>query len=99
MIFCVSGFLDMLTKAQCYRVDDQRGLLTKDQLEIPQFLQLPSGQGQDTEPNEPSTSNSSTADSKEEDVKEDKTSLASSSTGAAEETPDSAGKDLRETAV
>lgn len=92
----------MLSRAQCYRVDDQRGLLTKDQLEVPLFLQLPSDQGQDTEPNEPSTSSSSAADSKEEDVKEDKTSLTSSSAGAAEETPDSAEsepKDLRETTV
>uniref|UniRef100_A0A3B4AXD6 RBD domain-containing protein n=1 Tax=Periophthalmus magnuspinnatus TaxID=409849 RepID=A0A3B4AXD6_9GOBI len=32
-------FLDMLTRAQCCRVDDQRGLLTKEQLEVPLFLQ------------------------------------------------------------
>ncbi|KAI3351802.1 hypothetical protein L3Q82_020636, partial [Scortum barcoo] len=73
----MDGFLDMLTRAQCSRVDDQRGLLTKDQLEIPSFLQLPSDQGQDSEPNEPSTSSSSTADSKEEKVKEDKASSTS----------------------
>ncbi|XP_044061358.1 regulator of G-protein signaling 14 isoform X3 [Siniperca chuatsi] len=95
-------FLDMLTRAQCSRVDDQRGLLTKDQLEVPLFLQLPSDQGQDTEPNEPSTTGSSNADYKEKDVKEDKTSLTSSSAGTVEETPDAAEsepKDLRETAV
>ncbi|KAJ0002496.1 hypothetical protein NQD34_007645, partial [Periophthalmus magnuspinnatus] len=34
-----TGFLDMLTRAQCCRVDDQRGLLTKEQLEVPLFLQ------------------------------------------------------------
>uniref|UniRef100_A0A3B5KVV7 Regulator of G protein signaling 14a n=1 Tax=Xiphophorus couchianus TaxID=32473 RepID=A0A3B5KVV7_9TELE len=43
------GFLDMLTRAQCCRVDDQRGLLTKEQLEIPSFLQLSSDQGQNTD--------------------------------------------------
>uniref|UniRef100_H3D9Q7 Regulator of G protein signaling 14a n=1 Tax=Tetraodon nigroviridis TaxID=99883 RepID=H3D9Q7_TETNG len=36
----LAGFLDMLTRAQCCRVDDQRGLLTKEQLEVPLFLQL-----------------------------------------------------------
>ncbi|XP_055080975.1 regulator of G-protein signaling 14-like isoform X2 [Periophthalmus magnuspinnatus] len=35
----MDGFLDMLTRAQCCRVDDQRGLLTKEQLEVPLFLQ------------------------------------------------------------
>ncbi|XP_051275551.1 regulator of G-protein signaling 14 isoform X3 [Dicentrarchus labrax] len=92
----MDGFLDMLTRAQCCRVDDQRGLLTKEQLEIPLFLQ----QGQDTEPDKPSTTSSSTADSKED--KEDKTSLTPSSAGAVEKTSDSAQcepKDLRETAV
>uniref|UniRef100_A0A3B4WKV4 Regulator of G protein signaling 14a n=1 Tax=Seriola lalandi dorsalis TaxID=1841481 RepID=A0A3B4WKV4_SERLL len=43
------GFLDMLTRAQCCRVDDQRGLLTKEQLEIPDFLQVSADQGQDTQ--------------------------------------------------
>ncbi|XP_023251833.1 regulator of G-protein signaling 14 isoform X2 [Seriola lalandi dorsalis] len=96
----MDGFLDMLTRAQCCRVDDQRGLLTKEQLEIPDFLQVSADQGQDTQPEGPSTSSSSTAESKEK--LEDKTSLPSSSAGAAGGTPDSAGsesKDLRETAV
>ncbi|XP_072295487.1 regulator of G-protein signaling 14 isoform X2 [Eucyclogobius newberryi] len=35
----MDGLLDMLTRAQCCRVDDQRGLLTKEQLEVPLFLQ------------------------------------------------------------
>lgn len=92
----------MLTRAQCCRVDDQRGLLTKEQLQIPLFLQQSQDQGQATEPEEPSTTSSSTADSKEDNVKEDKTPLTSSSAGAAEKTSDSAEskpKDLRETAV
>ncbi|XP_029297984.1 regulator of G-protein signaling 14 isoform X2 [Cottoperca gobio] len=88
----MDGFLDMLTRAQCCRVDDQRGLLTKDQLEVPLFLKLASDQGQETKPDQPSTTSSSTADSKE----------TSSSAGAAKETPDSAkseAKDLKETSV
>lgn len=31
----------MLTRVQCSRADDQRGLLTKEQLELPLFLQIP----------------------------------------------------------
>ncbi|XP_031713938.1 regulator of G-protein signaling 14 isoform X2 [Anarrhichthys ocellatus] len=88
----MEGLLDMLTRAQCSRVDDQRGLLTKEQLEVPLFLKLASDQGRDTKPEEPSTTSSPTADSKE----------ASSSAGAAQETADSAeseAKDVRETAV
>ncbi|XP_069027944.1 regulator of G-protein signaling 14 [Embiotoca jacksoni] len=92
----MDGLLDMLTRAQCSRVDDQRGLLTKEQLEVPTFLQLPSDQGQDID--QPgTTSSSSTADSKAE---LDTTSLTSA--GAAEKNPDSTesqSKDVRETAV
>nr|XP_020478237.1 regulator of G-protein signaling 14 isoform X2 [Monopterus albus] len=64
-----AGFLDMLTRAQCCRVDDQRGLLTKEQLELPLFLQLPSDQGQETQPDETSTAISSTAESKDSEDK------------------------------
>ncbi|KAM6952193.1 regulator of G-protein signaling 14 [Lycodopsis pacificus] len=86
----MEGLLDMLTRAQCSRVDDQRGLLTKEQLEVPLFLTLASDQRRDTKPEEPSTTSSPTADSKE----------ASSSAGAAQETADSAeAKDVKETAV
>lgn len=88
----------MLTKAQCCRVDDQRGLLTKEQLEVPLFLQLSSDQGQeDTQPEGASITSSPATDSKE-----DETSLTPNSTGAAAETPVSAQsepKDLKETAV
>ncbi|XP_077080323.1 regulator of G-protein signaling 14a isoform X2 [Siphateles boraxobius] len=38
--------VELLSRAQCSRVDDQRGLLTKEHLELPQFLQLPAGNGQ-----------------------------------------------------
>ncbi|XP_040904491.1 regulator of G-protein signaling 14 isoform X2 [Toxotes jaculatrix] len=94
------SFLDMLTRAQCSRVDDQRGLLTKEQLEVPLFLQQPSDQGQDTEPEESSPASSPTAESKKES--EDKMSLPFTPAGTAEGTPVSAEshpKDLRETAV
>ncbi|KAM9377456.1 regulator of G-protein signaling 14-like isoform 2-T2 [Pholidichthys leucotaenia] len=92
----MDGFLDMLTRAQGCRVDDQRGLLTKEQLEVPSFLQLPSEQ-EDSE--EPSTS-PPPADSTLES--EDTSSLKESSTGKVEETQNSVGaesKDLTETAV
>ena len=89
-ILSVSGLLDMLSRAQCSRVDDQRGLLTKEQLEIPQFLQLPPDQGQEAQPDRSSTTKPSTEDSKEKS--EDKTSSTSSSAGAQP-------KDLRETTL
>ncbi|XP_056295995.1 regulator of G-protein signaling 14 isoform X2 [Pseudoliparis swirei] len=86
----MEGLLDLLTRAQCCRVDDQRGLLTKEQLEVPLFLKLASDRAQDTKPDKPSTTSSPNADSRE----------TSSPAGAAEETPDSAdSKDVRETAV
>lgn len=78
----------MLSRAQCSRVDDQRGLLTKEQLEVPLFLKLPSDQRQDAEPDVSGTTRSSAADSKEES--EDKTSSTSSSAEP---------KDLRETTL
>uniref|UniRef100_A0A672PA38 Regulator of G protein signaling 14a n=1 Tax=Sinocyclocheilus grahami TaxID=75366 RepID=A0A672PA38_SINGR len=42
----LDGLVELLSRAQCSRVEDQRGLLTKDQLELPQFLQLPAGKEQ-----------------------------------------------------
>lgn len=90
----MDGFLDMLTRAQCCRVDDQRGLLTKEQLEVPLFLQVSSNQGQDAAA-EPSTPSSTSADSKE-----DKKLLTSGE--ATSKSPDSAvseTKDLKETTV
>uniref|UniRef100_A0A8D2ZN73 Regulator of G protein signaling 14a n=1 Tax=Scophthalmus maximus TaxID=52904 RepID=A0A8D2ZN73_SCOMX len=88
----MDGFLDMLTRAQC-RVDDQRGLLTKEQLEVPLFLQRASDQGQDTEPQEPRTTRP---------PKKESGDKMSSPAGVAERTPDSAdsrSKDLRETTL
>ncbi|XP_037833426.1 regulator of G-protein signaling 14 isoform X2 [Kryptolebias marmoratus] len=83
-------FLDMLTRAQCCRVDDQRGLLTKEHLEVPLFLQLPSEQAQDSDA--PSTTSSSTTDSSTGPEDNQITSAA-----ASEES--SKPKNMRETTV
>ncbi|XP_067375009.1 regulator of G-protein signaling 14 isoform X1 [Channa argus] len=92
-------FLDMLTRAQCSRADDQRGLLTKEQLEVPLFLQLSLEKGKDTESHKSNTSSSSTAESKEQ---QDKTSSPLHPSEATGEKPNSAepkSKDLKETTV
>lgn len=99
-IWTASGFLDMLTRAQCCRVDDQRGLLTKEQLEVPSFLQLPPDERPNTEPDEPGTSSCAPAEPSEESVNE--TSAPSKPSDAAKETADSAEqkpKDVKETTV
>lgn len=85
----MDGLLDMLTKAQCCRVDDQRGLLTKEQLEVPLFLQLPS----DLRPDD-SDKPCNTSDHKDG---EDKHVLTENST--AKETTEPKPKNLRETEV
>ncbi|XP_036431489.1 regulator of G-protein signaling 14a isoform X2 [Colossoma macropomum] len=48
----MDGLVEMLNRAQCSRADDQRGLLTKEQLELPQFLQLPGEQKDEQRPEE-----------------------------------------------
>ncbi|XP_035018189.2 regulator of G-protein signaling 14 isoform X2 [Hippoglossus stenolepis] len=96
----IDGFLDMLTKAQCCRVDDQRGLLTKAQLQVPLFLQLPSDQGPNMESKERGATSSSAAEPKEKSG--NKTPLPPRPAGAVKGVPESAeseSKDLRETAV
>ncbi|XP_053498444.1 regulator of G-protein signaling 14a isoform X2 [Ictalurus furcatus] len=40
----VEGLVEILNRVQCSRADDQRGLLTKEQLELPSFLQVPAQQ-------------------------------------------------------
>uniref|UniRef100_A0A8C7JTM9 Regulator of G-protein signaling 14 n=1 Tax=Oncorhynchus kisutch TaxID=8019 RepID=A0A8C7JTM9_ONCKI len=37
----MDGLMELLSRSQCCSVDDQRGLLKKEQLWLPQFLQLP----------------------------------------------------------
>ncbi|XP_038132831.1 regulator of G-protein signaling 14-like isoform X1 [Cyprinodon tularosa] len=93
----MDGFLDMLTKAQCCRVDDQRGLLTKDQLEIPLFLQRPSDQRQNTD--NPSTTSSFSADSKTESEDKEISSAVAKKPEESSVAPKSGSKDLRETKV
>ncbi|XP_075889087.1 regulator of G-protein signaling 14 isoform X2 [Nelusetta ayraudi] len=85
----MDGLLDLLTRAQCCRVDDQRGLLTKEQLELPRFLQLSLDQGKPPAVEE-QTESSSTA-----------VTEGSGSAGTAEKSPESKSeaKDLKETAV
>lgn len=91
----MDGLLDMLTRAQCCRVDDQRGLLTKEQLEIPLFLQLPSGPRQE---NSGENCRYSAQDPKDSEKKD---SSSASSASTAKETPDSkcVTKDLKESKV
>ncbi|XP_076021020.1 regulator of G-protein signaling 14-like isoform X3 [Genypterus blacodes] len=87
----LEGLLDMLTRAQCSRVDDQRGLLTKEQLQIPQFLQVSTAQGHQGKEDP--------ADGKQEPGDHASTSASGS---AEKEAPDSAAPepiDLRETSV
>lgn len=89
----------MLTRAQCCRVDDQRGLLTKEQLEVPLFLQLSSDQRKEDPKPESSAASSNHGEMKE--VKKE-TALPPCTAGAAVEAPDSAqakAADLRETSV
>ncbi|KAL6117718.1 rgs14 [Pungitius sinensis] len=96
----MEGLLDMLTRAQCCRVDDQRGLLTKEQLEIPLFLKVASDKGQNSEPDEASAADSSAEDSKE--TPSSAAEAAAAEEEEEEETPNSApskAKDVKETSV
>lgn len=96
---CLIGFLDLLTRAQCCRVDDQRGLLTKEQLELPRFLQL--SLDQERLPHESQTESSCATESGKAETEESGSESAQSSAGIAEKSPDlkSEGKNLQETAV
>lgn len=93
-MICVSvlGFLDLLTRAQCCRVDDQRGLLTKEQLELPLFLQR--SLDQDESP----TPSSSATDSRMAETEESGSESTQSSAGKSTDSK-SEGKNLKETAV
>lgn len=93
----MDGFLDMLTKAQCSRVDDQRGLLTKEQLEIPSFLQVSSDQGHNAD--DPSATSSSTTDPKTESGDNTLPSASAEKSEESSDAPKSESKDLRETTV
>ncbi|XP_024918878.1 regulator of G-protein signaling 14 isoform X3 [Cynoglossus semilaevis] len=97
----MDGLMDMLSRAQCLRVDDQRGLLTKEQLEIPLFLQLPSDQGQDTGASESTEAEPSINCSKSTEKSEDQTLDHQSSDPAAviSDSAKSGHKDVKETTV
>lgn len=99
MICVLLGFLDLLTRAQCYRVDDQRGLLTKEQLELPLFLQL--SLDPERPPDKSQTESSSSTDSRKAESEESGSESTQSSAGTSEKSPDSKseGKNLKETAV
>ncbi|XP_041710641.1 regulator of G-protein signaling 14 isoform X2 [Coregonus clupeaformis] len=45
----MDAMIELLSRAQACRVDDQRGLLTKEHLELPQFLLKPPTQDQETQ--------------------------------------------------
>ncbi|XP_014051409.2 regulator of G-protein signaling 14 isoform X2 [Salmo salar] len=48
----MDGLMELLSRAQCCSVDDQRGLLKKEQLWLPQFLQLPLAEAHEEEDQE-----------------------------------------------
>lgn len=99
IVCCVLGFLELLTRAQCCRVDDQRGLLTKEQLELPLFLQPSLDQGK--LPEEGQAGSSSPALSKKDKMEESGSGPTQSSAGTTEKSPEpkSEAKDLKETSV
>ncbi len=45
------GLVELLNRAQCCSADDQRGLLKKEHLMLPQFLQLPLEEEEEAETN------------------------------------------------
>ncbi len=47
----LSGLVELLNRAQCCSADDQRGLLKKEHLMLPQFLQLPLEEMEEAETN------------------------------------------------
>uniref|UniRef100_A0A672LUE0 Regulator of G protein signaling 14a n=1 Tax=Sinocyclocheilus grahami TaxID=75366 RepID=A0A672LUE0_SINGR len=47
----LSGLVELLNRAQCCSADDQRGLLKKEHLMLPQFLQLPLEEVEEAETN------------------------------------------------
>ncbi|KAJ3587428.1 hypothetical protein NHX12_011025 [Muraenolepis orangiensis] len=59
----IEGLLELLSRAQCSRVDDQRGPLTEEHLKLPSFLLLPAEQHPvvDEDNNNTTTASSSTS--------------------------------------
>ncbi|XP_030223614.1 regulator of G-protein signaling 14 [Gadus morhua] len=52
----IEEMLELLARAQCCRVDDQRGPLTREHLELPAFLLLPAQPGDPPAPDAPTSS-------------------------------------------
>lgn len=81
--------IELLSRAQACRVDDQRGLLTKEHLELPQFLLKPPTQDQETQQGEDGEVALGQGDGAPTDIKEEShnqptTSSTPTPVGAAE---------------
>lgn len=85
----LSVMIELLSRAQACRVDDQRGLLTKEHLELPQFLLKPPTQDQETQQGEDGEVALGQGDGAPTDIKEEShnqptTSSTPTPVGAAE---------------
>ncbi|XP_029588789.1 regulator of G-protein signaling 14 isoform X3 [Salmo trutta] len=83
----MDAMIELLSRAQACRVDDQRGLLTKEHLELPQFLLKPPTQDQETqqgEDGEVAGGQGAPSDIKEESDNQPTTSSTPIPVGAAE---------------
>uniref|UniRef100_A0A8C7R487 Regulator of G protein signaling 14a n=1 Tax=Oncorhynchus mykiss TaxID=8022 RepID=A0A8C7R487_ONCMY len=83
------SMIELLSRAQACRVDDQRGLLTKEHLELPQFLLKPPSQDQETQQGEDGEAAGGEGDGAPTDIKEESdnqptTSSTPTPVGAAE---------------
>ncbi|XP_070959080.1 regulator of G-protein signaling 14-like isoform X2 [Oncorhynchus clarkii lewisi] len=85
----MDAMIELLSRAQACRVDDQRGLLTKEHLELPQFLLKPPSQDQETQQGEDGEAAGGEGDGAPSDIKEESdnqptTSSTPTPVGAAE---------------
>uniref|UniRef100_A0A8C7P458 Regulator of G protein signaling 14a n=1 Tax=Oncorhynchus mykiss TaxID=8022 RepID=A0A8C7P458_ONCMY len=85
----MDAMIELLSRAQACRVDDQRGLLTKEHLELPQFLLKPPSQDQETQQGEDGEAAGGEGDGAPTDIKEESdnqptTSSTPTPVGAAE---------------
>ncbi|XP_064875682.1 regulator of G-protein signaling 14-like isoform X4 [Oncorhynchus nerka] len=85
----MDAMIELLSRAQACRVDDQRGLLTKEHLELPQFLLKPPSQDQETQQGEDGEAAGEQGDGAPTDIKEESdnqptTSSTPTPVGAAE---------------
>ncbi|XP_064810471.1 regulator of G-protein signaling 14-like isoform X2 [Oncorhynchus masou masou] len=85
----MDAMIELLSRAQACRVDDQRGPLTKEHLELPQFLLKPPSQDQETQQGEDGEAAGGQGDGAPTDIKEESdnqptTSSTPTPVGAAE---------------